>query len=171
MTESKIFRYKFAHDVVEELHRFARIHRDDDRHQFKDAWKVWMEENAELVRAESTRLVSLNYTGDVVDKMFKSVRYYFRKKSTEKKEPTQRRDYVSVSKDMIQSVDRHIYGNMESDTYTPANGYDDFCQTHKDVLVECVTSLAQNGFCVKEIQDKIKKTYKNRYYVLRKDKS
>jgi len=168
MDDTKIFRYKFADEVVEEIHRFAQIHRTDDRHQFKDAWTKWKDDNAQLVQCEVERLTSLNYRGDVLDKMFKSARYYFRKKGTEKKEPVSRRVYVSVSKDILLSVDRHIQNSMRREGFTPAKGYDDFCGTNEDILSEWIVALRREEFDVKEIQDKIKKTYKNRYYVVRK---
>ena len=43
-----------------------------------------------------------------MDKMFKSARYYFRKKSTEKKAPLERRDYGGTQKDMLDAMDYHI---------------------------------------------------------------
>ncbi len=167
MEDTKIFRYKFADSVVEEVHRFAQLHRGDDRHQFKDAWKDWVEYNKVLIETETQRLVELGYQGDIVDKMFKSARYYFRKKGTEKKEPTERRVYVSVSKDILSTVDKHISENMLDNSFTPANGYDDYCNNNKEVLTEWISNLRSEDFGIKDIQDKIKKTYKNRYYVLK----
>ena len=101
--------------------------------------------------------------------MFKSARYYFRKKSTVKKAPAERRMYVPVDKEILQTVDRHIENNRSSDEYSPAKGYDQFCLDNKELLEGWVDTLhIQARFDVKEIQDKIKKTYKNRYYVLKK---
>lgn len=167
MEDTKIFRYKFADSVVEEVHRFAQLHRGDDRHQFKDAWKDWVEDNKVFIETETNRLVALGYQGDIVDKMFKSARYYFRKKGTGKKEPTERRVYVSVSKDILSTVDKHISENMRDNGFTPANGYDDYCSNNKEVLTEWISNLRSEDFGIKDIQDKIKKTYKNRYYVLK----
>ena len=122
-----------------------------------------------MISDEKQRLSALNYSGDVEDKMFKSARYYFRKKSTVKKTPIERRMYVPVDKEILQTVDRHIENNRTSDEYTPAKGYDQFCVDNKELLEGWVDTLHnQARFDVKEIQDKIKKTYKNRYYVLKK---
>lgn len=163
----KIFRYKFSDSVTEELNRFAQIHRDDDRHQFKDAWTIWKEENQNMIQTEVQRLSALEYEGDPVDKMFKSARYYFRKKGTEKKEPMSRRMYVTVDKSILQVVDRHIETHRNEEEYTPAYGYDQFCAENKELLGDWIESLhVQAKFDLKEIKDKIKKTYKNRYYVI-----
>ena len=97
-TQANIYRYKFEEVFVEQLSRFAKIHQYDHRKDFKEAWTKWMDENEEIVSEEVRRLVSLDYKGDIIDKMFKSARYYFRKKSTEKKAPCERRDYVGVCK-------------------------------------------------------------------------
>ena len=169
MEDTKIFRFKFTETVVEEINNFAKIHRDDDRIQFKEAWKEWATENQELISNEKQRLIELKYEGDVEDKMFKSARYYFRKKSTVKKEPIERRMYVPVEKEILQIVDRHIETNRMSDGFTPAHGYNEFCSQNEELLSDWVESLQIKAkFDVKEIQDKIKKTYKNRYYVLKK---
>lgn len=80
-----IFRFKFKDEFTGELYKFAKIHQYDHRKDFKEAWKIWLEENTEIVEEEVRRLTNLRYDGDILDKMFKSARYYFRKKSTEKK--------------------------------------------------------------------------------------
>ena len=80
-----IFRYKFCEDFTKPLYQFSKIHQYDHRKDFKEAWNIWIEENEDLVNKEVRRLTELDYKGDILDKMFKSARYYFRKKSTEKK--------------------------------------------------------------------------------------
>lgn len=170
MSGSKIFRYKFADTVVEELIRFSKIHQEDDRHQFKEAWSEWIVYNSSIVESEVSRLHSLGYQGDVVEKMFKSARYYFRKKSTEKKEPVVRRNYITVSKDINQSIDTHINEHAGEENYTPAKGYDDYCYRNEQILTEWIDSLRSEQLDPKDIQYKIKKTYKNRYYVVNNKK-
>ena len=78
--DHKIFRFKFTDEFMEDLYKFSKIHQYDHRKEFKEAWLLWIDDNAELVSDEIERLTRLNYEGDVIDKMFKSARYYFRKK-------------------------------------------------------------------------------------------
>ena len=87
MTDKTIFRYKFSEPFVADLYNFAKIHQYDDRKVFKEEWKLWAEDNELIVNGEKERLQNLNYEGDVLDKMFKSARYYFRKKNNNQKEP------------------------------------------------------------------------------------
>ena len=92
-----IYRYKFTEDFTSELFKFSKIHQYDHRKDFKEAWNVWFEENNEIVNDEIRRLTNLGYDGDVQDKMFKSARYYFRKKALKKKHQ-QRGAFMSVFK-------------------------------------------------------------------------
>jgi hypothetical protein len=85
-----------------ELFKFSKIHQYDHRKDFKEAWEIWTENNDELIEDEIRRLNNFGYDGDVVDKMFKSARYYFRKKSTEKKEPRKRRSYVGIQSELLE---------------------------------------------------------------------
>ena len=163
---SKVFRYKFTADIVDDISRFALVHKDDDRQTFKDAWALWVANNNDAVEAEAVRLRDLGFVGDVEDKMFKSARYYFRKKGTEKKAPVARRDYVSLPKSLLCEMDRHIISNLHVEDFKPSNSFDKFCM-NKEVLREPVLYLHANGMNVDEIREKIKKTYKNRYFVLR----
>jgi hypothetical protein len=169
MTEktTTIFRYKFSEPFVVDLYEFAKIHQYDDRVGYKEAWKVWLEENKEQVSRECERLKSLDYEGDILDKMFKSARYYFRKKSTEKKAPAVRREYVCMPKSILDEIDRHIAINLSvNKNYKPATGFTAFCEERADVVHECMEDLhRQNMTDCEEARDKIKKTYKNRYFL------
>ena len=60
--------------------------------------------------------------------MFKSARYYFRKKGTEKKAPMERRVYIGVQKDLLDAMDNHIKSAINSKDFKPSEGFDDFCK-------------------------------------------
>jgi hypothetical protein len=163
----KIYRFKFTDDFMDVLHIFAKVHQYDHRKVFKEAWELWLEENDTIVSAEVQRLTELNYNGDIIDKMFKSARYYFRKKSTEKKEPLERRSYISGDKELIDAMDMHILENIEQANYKPSDGFDDFCKTNIDLLQKEVNYLCRCGMKnSNEMKEKIKKTYKNRYFLI-----
>lgn len=164
MTNSNIYRYKFTDEFTNELSIFSKIHQYDERKIFKDAWNTWVNENTELVDSEVRRLSNMNYDGDVIEKMFKSARYYFRKKTTEKKEPQKRRAYIGVQKELLDAMDAYISQNIVE---KPSNGFEEFCSDNKTVIQVEVDNLVKNGVTdVDEIHDKIKKTFKNRYFML-----
>jgi hypothetical protein len=99
--------------------------------------------------------------------MFKSARYYFRKKSTEKKAPSERREYVGTSKALLEAMDKHIRSEINNVGYKPSDGFEEFCKKNIDVLNEEVKNLCKNGIKNSvEIKNKVKKTYKNRYFII-----
>lgn len=162
-----IYRYKFTDDFTNEMYKFSKIHQYDHRKDFKEAWEIWLEDNDDIATGEVRRLTNLGYDGDILDKMYKSARYYFRKKSTEKKAPQKRRVYQSVQKDLLESMDEHIKSHINEENYKPSEGFDRFCKENLDLLKEEVSILCKNGFTnSEEIKQKIKKTYKNRYFIL-----
>ena len=160
-----IYRFKFTKDFMEELYTFSKIHQYDERNDFKEAWKTWTEDNEEIINNEIKYLNNLKYDGDVMDKMFKSARYYFRKKSTEKKDPKQRRQYISVARELLDAMDDHIEENIHNENYQPKTGYILFCKENEILLKETLTKILEQGIQdIELIQNKIKKTYKNRYF-------
>jgi len=162
---SLIYRYKFTQEFMDAIFQFSKIHQYDDRKSFKEAWTIWLEENDDVVNNETDRLTNLCYKGNIRDKMFKSARYYYRKKGTEKKTPAYRRKYVGSQKNLIDAMDTHISSNL----LKPSEGFCDFCEGAIDLLREEVNYMIQNGFRDSvEIKNKIKKTYKNRYFLFKK---
>lgn len=167
MFDINIFRYKFDNEFTEHLYKFSKIHQYDHRKDFKEAWNIWIEENEDLIYKEVKRLTELEYKGNILDKMYKSARYYFRKKNTEKKEPKKRRVYVGIQSELLTAMDNHISINKKKDDYKPSNGFEDFCKEHIELLKVEVSSLCKSGMKdSEEIKKKIKKTYKNRYFML-----
>ena len=163
-TNHNIYRFKFTNEFTDELYKFSKIHQYDHRKDFKEAWDLWTEDNDGLVSEEVRRLNNIGYDGDILDKMFKSARYYFRKKSTEKKAPVQRRQYIGTNKEFLEAIDDYIKSNISD---KPSDGFDDFCKNNKELLKEEVQKLCNNGFTdANEIKQKIKKTYKNRYFLI-----
>jgi len=162
-----IYRYKFTDLFTTELFKFSKIHQYDHRKDFKEAWNSWIEDNDNIVNEEVRRLTNLGYDGDILDKMFKSARYYFRKKGTEKKAPIVRRAYVGIQKTLLDAMDEHIKMNINDENYKPSDGFDEFCKSNIDLLKEEVNILCRNGFTNStEVKNKIKKTYKNRYFLI-----
>jgi hypothetical protein len=163
---ASIYRYKFTQEFMDELYKFSKVHQYDDRAAFKEAWEEWAEDAEELIEDETTRLQELGYDGDVLDKMFKSARYYFRKKSTLKPEPKQRRKYIGVQKELLDIMDSHISRGLSNDDYKPSEGFNNFCINNVDSLKTEVARLLENNIDSNEIMNKIKKTYKNRYFMI-----
>ena len=162
-----IFRFKFTEEFMEELYKFSKIHQYDERKDFKEAWNIWVDENTETIDSEMHRLIVLGYEGDILTKMFKSARYYFRKKSPVPVEPKQRRAYITVQRDLLEAMDSHVKTNIGLNEYQPKTGFVSFCKENEAILKQTIANILQQGVTNSEmIQDKLKKTYKNRYFII-----
>ena len=86
---------------------------------------------------------------------------------TPSKTPSKRRQYVTLSHDIIDAMDTHIKTNMKNENYKPALGFDDFCKNNMVIVATEKLTLENNHNLKKDyISSKIKKTYKNRYYLI-----
>jgi hypothetical protein len=164
--QPSIYRFKFTQDFTQTLFEFSKLHQFDERDTFREAWESWLEENNDEVCKETRYLSNIGYEGDVLDKMYKSSRYYFRKKPTAKVEPKKRRNYVSMDRELLDQMDKHITDSMKNDGICPANGYDEFCLNNTGIVKGEVCRLLEEGLDGEGIKIKLKKTYKNRYFQL-----
>lgn len=156
-----IFRHTFTKVCSEKLSEFVDIHQQEERLVFKKSWKEWIVNNDELITSEKNRLKSDGYNGDIVDKMFISVRFYFKKKLLKKNDPTLSTTLVETkpankhtSNDIIEIINEHIRLNISN--FSPSNLFKDFSIKHKNELIGI------------EDLKKQKKIYKNRYYIIKK---
>ena len=164
-----VFRYNLTKDFMQELQRFSHCHRHDVQDDYKTAWDEWCDEHEEEISAEKRLLKQKGYTGDADDKIYKSARYYFRNKSTEKKTPVNRRTYISMERETLDAIDKHIVDctalvNGMKKISTPADGFEDFCQNQTTIITEGARRLLEQGLSQEEVISKFKKTYKNRYF-------
>jgi len=180
------FRFNFANSVMEDLTVFSKVHQHDSRIDFKDAWKVWLDQNKVLVENETTRLAEAGFSGNVVDKMFKSVRYYFRKKSMNPSTQPSRKPYEGIHTPILLTMDEQIHtqidnhildGNIEGDrisSISPAEAFILFCDDYQRNIVDAMRADLQivNGSTVSRdtvstYTNRLRKTYKNRFYNIR----
>ena len=169
---SKIFRFKLSDDIMLLITQFAKMHQYDDRHSYKEAWENWAKVQQEYIEREISRLEQLGYKGDVMDKMFKAGRYYFREKTVSAKKetvavkPVKKRDYIVMSQEIIQAMDKHLLSIMKQTDFKPAKGYVQFCEEQINLLRPEILRLTDQNITAEKLAEKIKKTYKNRYFIL-----
>ena len=195
---ARVLRFEFSNDIIEHLAAFVQIHQYDDRKTYKTAWAEWManDEIATIFNADAARLKSLGYTGDVADKLYTSGRYYFRTReptvqrsslwphtppsgatSTPNDANGGRRGsprrYVLLSRELLSAMDDHIERGLRQQTdFTPAKGFADFALGADGTDVGSyrseVARLSEIMPTGEAVGDKIKKTYKNRYFIIAK---
>lgn len=166
LAKANIYRFKLDPAIIELVNGFAKIHQYDNRQDYKEAWDKWYDEQEEFKR-EEIRLKELGYDKNVKDKIFKSGRYYFRNKSNIETSPKKRCTYICINQDILDTMDDNIKENINRSDYTPAKGYEQFCEGNKSILLDEIKRLLNNNkLNGDEIQKKLKKTYKNRYYLI-----
>jgi hypothetical protein len=169
--------FHFSEDLVERFTYFATLHRFDERKDYKENWTKWIAEEdvATSINAEIERLTAEGYKGNILDKMFKSVRYYYRKKPFEPAPPKTRKTYESFPKEVLDSIDEHILGKIkehasnevsankvsankvsEKALLSPANAFSEYKTIHQDKITD------------NTLEAKYKKTYKNRFFIFTK---
>jgi hypothetical protein len=170
MAES-IYRYKLAEDIYEIIIGFAKLHQFDARKDYKEAWKSLVEAREVEFTAEKERLSRLGYKGDVLDKMYKSGRYYFKGKSSSKHatsspKPRTKNSTIKLSKGMLETITKHI--NLTTRAVKPSDGFELFCRDEEQTINAEVERV---GIEEKDLlMTKIKKSYKNRYFTIQKKK-
>uniref|UniRef100_A0A6C0I362 Uncharacterized protein n=1 Tax=viral metagenome TaxID=1070528 RepID=A0A6C0I362_9ZZZZ len=179
----KTYRFLLDKDFVETLSTFSKVHQYDDRKSFKDAWTAWTTDPAiqPLIEEESARLTKEGYEGDILDKMFKSARFYFRTKEENNNNSSkgERKEYVGFSQLVLQTIDEHIEEEVEHAkkiqkdsnkkiAISPEEGFQRFYETHKMLIVEEMSATqAQTKEDVALLVKRFKKAYKNRFYKMR----
>jgi|AntAceMinimDraft_10_1070366.scaffolds.fasta_scaffold06465_4 hypothetical protein len=168
-SDNVIFRFKFSDEFANQLYPFAKLHQYDDRHTYKEEWTRWLMNNDELIDTEVGRLKGLGYDGDIIGKMYKSGRYYFRKK-TSSKDAKVRRKYISLEHDMIDAMDEHINTNYYLPCFKPSIAYEQFCMEYENLVNDETERLLQEELVAEDIYSKLKKTYKNRYFLFKQNR-
>ena len=154
---SKIYRYNFSKEFLEEAIKFSKKSESLNINHFREEWNKWKVENENLITIEYRNLIKDGYNGDFDDKMFKTIRYYLKKKKKQK--PKERRKYIPLSREFLDCIDNHI-NNCKN--IKPAAAFKDFSTNYKS-HIEKEILLLEKYLKNDECKDKIKKTYKNRY--------
>lgn len=179
------FRFDFSPRVVSEIAEFAEQHMDDHRKEYKDAWGPWCEEHKDMIAGEILRLKQTGYDGNITDKMYKAGRYYFRKKSKKARaaeavrgpneegtqEPAKKkRMYITVKPDTLLHIDAHINQHKQDNDFSPKTGYEKFLKARDEIVLSESENLKRKfEMSDADVRNKIKKTYKNRYYIITRD--
>lgn len=168
MEHKSTFRHTFSKTFMEVLNEFSKTHQNDDRKVFKNEWAAWSQRNDILclINDEIKSLTNSGFQGDIMDKMFKSARYYFRSKpdKTIDNEKKQRKPYVGLSKLVLEHMDQHIKEHLG---LRPEDAYNSYCNAHTQKIKEEIQALSDGTEeSINDVYKKYKKTYKNRFYVM-----
>lgn len=165
---AKIYRFKLSDEIIEIISAFGKVYEDLPNKEFKEQWKELYESREELFNKEADRLKQLGYKKDVHEKIYKSCRYYYRKKQP--KETKKRRQYTSCSEQLLNTIDEFIKLNLRSNQdIKPSDVFEQFNLVYKNLIEDEMTRLS-SVLNKEDSINKIKKTFKNRCYILIKNK-
>jgi len=181
-----IRRFKYSDIMVELLDNFARIHRHDDRIDFRKFWDILVKTNHKTFEYEVKLLESRGFKGDPHFAMYKSARFYYRKRYIEENSENntknaKKHSYSKFPSKLIELIDSvieiFISTNLkqvnESEyicNITPASSYINFCDNYEfELHIHIGDYIRQTKSVGGEISsiiisNKLKKTFKNRFY-------
>jgi hypothetical protein len=81
-----------------------------------------------------------------------------------KVEPKQRGQYIYLYNELLEKMDEYIHSNI-SFSIKPQELYIQFCELNNELIQQTIVELIEkNNFQREDIDFKIKKTFKNRYF-------
>ncbi len=160
---------KYRYNLSNELLSYIKINFINrfDHSNFNNSWNEWitMERVKVLFKIEEKRLINEGWTGVINDKIKTSIKYYYlnkneQKKSTKKK----RRNYVHIDDKMTVLMNNFI---KDTKINKPSTAYDKFIEQNRLIYKkECLR--LKEYMEDKETLIKIKKTFKNKFYLKNK---
>jgi hypothetical protein len=178
-------RYKFTEKIIDLLSDFAKMHQHEGSKDYKESWQNWIAdpEISRELEEEKCRLIKQGMIGDVLDKLYKSSRYYYRKKINKNEEqPKERKKYEGLTKEILHKMDAHIIREingsidlLEDDKlvsrFTPSKSFEMYLEENPNIIEELIPNMSTTAE-ERRIQttcaiQRIKKTYKNRFYKIK----
>tara|TARA_B100000575_G_C23126516_1_gene652750 strand:- start:1694 stop:2185 length:492 start_codon:yes stop_codon:yes gene_type:complete len=159
------YRYNLSDDLLSYIkENFIERY---DGYDFDDYWEEWKstERIQVMFKIEEERLKNQGWEGNIDVKIKTSIKYYYlnineTKKSTKKK----RRNYIHIDENISILMNDFI---KNTKIKKPSKAFDDFVEKNKDCYnIEC--KRLKGYLRDKEIPLKIKKTFKNRFYLKNK---
>ena len=159
------FRFNFSDGFKERLVIFSNKHKDDNLETFKDNYEIWCEENKSIIDDERVTLERYGFVGNIEDKMFKSIRYYFMKRiGSNKSKPKKRQKYICKDIEFLNCVKEHI-DSVVKQKLKPSVAYENFSEKYIPELDRMKDKLINvYSYEEKDALKKIKKIYKNKYF-------
>ena len=173
-----IFRFKLSNDCFNSLKEFSRIHSQDNRDDFKEAFEEWGKNNSTILDNETQRLQELGYNNDINAKMFRCAKYYcakrvFNTKSNDDNDndetssvSSENKKYTCIPKEFIKNISDHIEANIGDEKFTPATGLKQFLENNTKDIQNMIAKMQEKheNISVDNVHTKLKKTYKNKFY-------
>lgn len=100
-----------------------------------------------------------------------NIDFYANDNTIEAVDVSQKSKNIPTNRLLLDAMNKHILQHCHDPNYRPANGFESFCRDNIEICKEEVKRLTNEYSLTNKqsIQEKIKKTYKNRYYIIKKN--
>jgi hypothetical protein len=172
-------RFDYSHDFAEKLASFAKENINEDRKKYKTNWMFWKTTNINIYNTEIQHILNQGFAGNPHEKIYESVRYYYRKKllkPTTPKNQSPKQKLAPLSNEITEQMDKHIVeytsqSNTNKKYISPAAAFSHYCETNQTQITKEIYRLKtieenkkNNLLDPLETENKFKKSYKNRFY-------
>lgn len=172
----KRFRFDFSKKTTDLLSVFSQEHSEEKCKQYQCSWRDWINNDniKKVLELECSMLKGAGFEGDVYDKMYKSARYYYKKRKNNSEKYQEKKLIIHTnrfSSSFLKSMDEIIQSQLKEDI--KKNNYErsqieffhNYCNIHKNDIVTELREIKEiKGEIPDDIKEKLKKTYKNRFY-------
>ena len=152
---SKTFRFKFSEEINDKLSNFGRLYSYANNEDLKSYWENWLNENEEVIINENNRLIELGYKGNINDKLYKSVKYYWIKVHKLENVPNNEIDinnknqtYIIINNKLLEKINNHV-NEIIINNISPKEGYDIFLKENEEFIN---TELNEMKKCLKFLE-------------------
>lgn len=159
------FRYNLSDDLLSYI-KINFINRFDHAN-FDNSWNEWitMERVKMLFKMEEKRLREKGWNGIINDKIKTSIKYYYLNKTEQKKgAKKKRKNYVHID-DKMNILMKNFIHNTE--IKKPSSAYDKFIKDN-ELIYKAERLRLKEYMKDEETLIKIKKTFKNKFYLKNK---
>jgi hypothetical protein len=181
-----INRFKFSTIFLDKIKIFCKENHYLDDNDFKKQFDKWKISNLSNLNEERTYLESIGYEGNFIQKLDKSINHYFKKNfqkidvnvdsnvnvdlNTTFIKILKIRDYLILDFDFLQLIDNHINRHISENTkIKPSVLFQEFKLIYINEINEQIQKLNIVLENIEKCNNKIKKTYQNRYYNINKN--
>ena len=174
-----IYRYKVSQKLNELVIEFARIHKLDNRHDFKEHWEKFKENNKKIIDEEQNKVDELKINKSITDIIYKSARYYYKNKNininnnnnnnnNNKDDNKEKRKYIKITDQLNIILNKYVEEHIK-DKIKPSNGLEIFLREQYEIINRDINKFKnEHKLSPEDITNKIKKMYKNKYYSVNK---
>lgn len=181
INESRIYRFKVQNaELFSAMKEFAGTHKFESKEVLKESFESWYqsEEIGALIESEENYLARYHYDfnhNNMKNKIFKSIKYYFIKNMLksmnlgevpEKSNKNRQKSSTSfkIKKSFIECAKNHLKSSIYNHDFKPNTSFQDFLEKYTDIIQSEKSRFDDE--LVTDFDAKLKKMYKNQYYVL-----